>query len=427
MKSYNASGYSLIPLKTLPAVYIHIPFCTVKCDYCDFFSVANQDSSIQNRIVDQTLKQLDLSIQMISPEKIDTLYIGGGTPNSLNSGTFYKLIHCCKELVESRKIEEWTVELNPEHITDEMLKILQNEGVTRLSIGIQSFSDRSLQLLNRRATASRNHAVLKKIEKIWTGSWNLDLITALPGQTIREAARDLQSAVDYHPSHISLYNLTIEPDTRLWERVAEKEVESLNDKTSASFLEMGWEFLRKHSYLHYEISNFSRENEQSRHNLHYWRMHPYLGVGPGAVSTLPVKEGPGAAARFQVTRRFDTFLRTGFSRKIPVEVMDAEIITARQFLLEYLMMGLRTYPGIRLRDFQKIFNTPVDRVIPRTIQKAVHSGFLSLHSLKNQDDAPGCLSPTNSGMMFLDRVLLWAASEIEDIDVACTWPVHDNP
>jgi len=408
-------------LTVLPALYLHIPFCDSKCDYCDFFSQTKQDPGLQLSVIRQTLLQMDFFLQQLDPRGIDTVYIGGGTPNSLAPDVFEYLIEQVADKVKPLRPKEWTVELNPERINGKQLALLESAGVSRLSIGIQSFSENTLTFLGRKTTAERNFEALELIGRNWTGQWNMDLIISVPGENRDTAIEDAVTAMSFHPDHLSVYNLTIEPGTPLYTRLKRKEFTPPSSEDAADTLRRVWNLLKKRSFQHYEISNFSRPGCSSRHNLHYWRMHPYLGVGPGAVSTLP-SASDKSPVRITVTRDFNRFLDARFSTDDIIRVGADEILSSQEFLLEYLMMGLRTNPGIHLGEFFGIFQKDLGEIIPQTIKKAVERKLLVLHEAQGTGTEHMYISPTEEGMMILDTILLWAAIELEDMDVEIRWP-----
>ncbi len=425
----------LSELQLLPALYIHVPFCRAKCDYCDFYSVAGQAPEVQRQILQRTFEQIDCFLEQIAPDSIGTVYIGGGTPNSLAPELFAEMLERTASLCGRTGVHEWTLELNPEFITATQLSELQAAGVSRISVGVQSFSEAVLRFLNRNASADETFSALELVSGTWEGRWNLDLITAVSGQTDDSALEDIRMALGFGSDHISFYSLTVEEGTRLAVREAAGSFIRKSDEASAAALKRGWDILKAAGYCHYEVSNFAKRGCSSRHNLHYWRMHPYLGAGPGAVSTLPSAEGR-LPVRLSVSRSFDTFLSGSFfpadgfkepdcGGTVSPSALEAEILSAHEFLLEYLMMGLRTVPGIRLQDFYRLFGEDVRNVIPRTLERALDEDLLTLESDGNQTESV-YLSPTESGMLLLDAILLQAAVEAEKYTPDLKWPLPNG-
>jgi oxygen-independent coproporphyrinogen-3 oxidase len=426
----------LSEMQFLPALYIHVPFCRSKCGYCDFYSLAGQPPEVQRRILQRTFEQIDFFLQQISPGTIGTVYIGGGTPNSLEPETFSDILERAAALCVETSVTEWTVELNPECITSAQLSELREAGVSRISVGAQSFSEPILRFLSRNTTADETRGALELVSDTWEGSWNIDLITAVPGQTEEAALDDLGKAVGFGPDHISFYSLTVEAGTPLADREAAGGFIRKSDEEAAAALRRGWDMLRAAGYSHYEVSNFARPGRSSRHNLYYWRMHPYLGAGPGAVSTLPAAHG-NLPLRLSVSRNFEEFLDGSFFPETGPgtlnrvagttrKALDAEMLREGEFLLEYLMMGLRTVPGIELNEFRRIFGTDIRNVIPGTIERALRDELLTLDPSERRENCD-YLSPTETGMLLLDAVLLQAAVEAEKRSVELNWPPRETP
>lgn len=395
------SGYTELP------IYFHVPFCVKKCDYCDFFSIPGSSAELQGRVVDQILAQLETLLKALRPQSIPSLYIGGGTPNSLSPALFQHLITGISRRVEPyirHSDYEWTVELNPELISAEQLDFLNESRVNRLSIGTQSFSEDALQTIGRNAGLAETVSGLELVQKWWRQRWSLDLITGLPQQSRAAARRDLEAALAFSPGHISLYTLTVEPDTALEQRVRSGEVRPSSNDEVAAILTQLWKELHNRGFRHYEVSNFARPQQIGRHNWYYWRLQPYLGIGPAAVSTLQAANGRPIRARN--TASLSTSLET-------------ETLTPTQFLLEYLMMGLRTIPGIEVEVFARIFNSDIRNVLARTIPSSLATGLLRFHT----SDDRTYLSITEAGMLLLDHILVQAADEIDRLQPKLNWPI----
>jgi oxygen-independent coproporphyrinogen-3 oxidase len=400
-------------------IYIHIPFCRRKCGYCDFYSLSSIDMQLQAQVISDILVQLELLLNALQPIRVPSVYIGGGTPNSLAPQLFQKLISGIEALITPyRKASplsafEWTVELNPELITSEQILFLKESGVNRISVGVQSFSDDAFTLIERNAGLDETLEGLALVTQHWKDRWNLDIITGLPQQTAAGAQKDIETAIGYSPSHISLYALTIEEHTPLEKRVqAGKLVPQTADDT-AEVLKLLWRTLTQYGFTHYEVSNFARPNLEGRHNLYYWRMKPYAGIGPGAVSTL--SDSRGLPIRAQVPQDIKRFAQSSN----PVAELEWEELLPSQFLLEYLMMGLRTIPGIDTAAFRRIFALDIERILSETIRQQTALGSLRIHEVEDKS----YVSVTEAGMMLLDHILIQAAREIEGIEPDLYWPL----
>lgn len=400
-------------------IYVHVPFCRNKCGYCDFFSQSSEDRQLQEKVVSGILIQMETLLLTLGPENIPSIYIGGGTPNSLPLKLFQKLITGIAGLASpymKNNSMEWTVELNPELITDEQLFFLKDTAVNRLSIGVQSFSQYSLDLIERNAGLDETLKGLSIVVAHWNRRWNLDIITGMPEQSIQDAVFDIKSALSYGPSHISLYTLGIEAHTPLHEKVQSGKILPKSGDETAEFLLRLWEILSEKGFQHYEISNFALPQEESRHNLYYWHLQPYAGLGPGSVSTLRAPQG--SPARVITPPSVHEFA----SIDNPISLLEGESVSPHQFLLEYLMMGLRTIPGIDIEAFKSIFDIELQHLLAGTLQEHFRRKNMRLHNR----DAKTYLSLTESGMMILDHILVQAVREIEDfkgLRLALHWPL----
>lgn len=409
-------------LSELPALYVHVPFCASKCSYCDFFSLPQQDDDIKSSIIDRTLLHLDVLLEEMEPSSIDTLYIGGGTPNSLNDKILRKLLAGLQKRTEGLGLNEWTVEVNPEFVRADQLMLLRDHGVDRISIGIQSFADKQLRFLGRAASAQNNRQSLDLIGEYWDGRWNLDLITGIPGQNRKNSLDDLHAAIEYRPDHLSVYNLTIEEGTALWKRFQNRDFNALSPEEEARNLKTLWTELAHNGYRHYEVSNFCLPGEQSAHNLHYWRMHPYAGVGPGAVSTLPDGR-TGRPVRLEFEHNFDTFLQKTAPNSAEQLPFRKEKLSHRQFLLEYVMMGLRTIPGIELSSFKRIFGISIESLLASTLRENSRMGLMQIDAPEEETPQARYLSVSEEGMLLLDRILSTAYDEMYDTEPELNWPL----
>ena len=375
------------------------------------------------------LVQLELLLNTLQPIRVPSVYIGGGTPNSLAPQLFQNLISGIEALIspyrraealgtsdsvsESNPAFEWTVELNPELITSEQLLFLKESGVNRISVGVQSFSEDALKLIERNAGLDETLNGLALVTTHWIDRWNLDIITGLPQQATAGAQKDLETAIGYSPTHISLYALTIEEYTPLEKGVQSGRLSPQSADDTAEVLKLLWSTLKLHGFTHYEVSNFARPNQESRHNLYYWRMQPYAGIGPGAVSTL--RNSRGLPARVQVPRNIEMFAQSSN----PFNELTWEELLPSQFMLEYLMMGLRTIPGIDTAAFHRIFGLDIEKTLPHTIREHSSRRNLRIHEV----DTRTYLSVTEAGMMLLDHILIQAAREIEGIEPDLEWPL----
>lgn len=316
-------------------LYIHTPFCRSKCLYCDFYSVPGRQIA-WGRFVDALLAEAQERREEL-PSSPDTIYIGGGTPSLMPLREVERMLDGVREIF-GNGAEETTIELNPDDVTAEYVNSLVDYGVNRFSMGVQSFNDDVLRFLRRRHNAEQ---ALKAAQLLIEGGRNvsLDLIFGLPGQSLRQWERDVATAVELRPSHISCYALMLEEGTPLTRMVENGEVEVPDQELSALMYEHLRQALGKAGYEHYEISNYALPGYHSRHNSAYWTGAPYLGLGPGAHSY----DG-------SMMRRFNPADKEGYMKRYadgiggyrPVE----EVLGVEDLAHEYLLTRLRTARGM---------------------------------------------------------------------------------
>ena len=317
-------------------LYIHVPFCPAKCRHCDFYSV--NAPSLHGRWLEALGREMETAGRFRDP--FDTLYIGGGTPSSLSAGSLEKLITPALHHFPFAPGAEVTVEFNPEDASPEKVAWALSLGVTRISLGVQSFDDRFLKILGRRHDAGTSRRAVETIRRAGCENLSLDLIFGLPGQDLNDWRRDLDEILAYHPEHLSCYQLTLEPGTALYQAVESGRRQLPDEETlRAMFLETS-EFLSRNGYRQYEVSNFSRgPGFESRHNRKYWDHTPYLGLGPAAHSF----EGGRRWWNVRSVREYCRLLEEG---RLPTA--GEETLEPWQLDLEKLYLGLRTSRGVDL-------------------------------------------------------------------------------
>lgn len=406
------------------SLYVHVPFCSDKCLYCDFFSVPRHSAGrdVQEAVIRQTILQAQYFLKARAPgASIDTIFMGGGTPSALSREDLAPLL----EAFSDAGALEWTVEANPESLDQRFLDLCGSAGVTRLSVGVQTMRDSLLRLLRRPASRSRTLAALELIGSRWGGELNLDFIAGIPGQSPDEVRSDLALLGQFMPSHISLYQLTFEPGTELARLVEQGGIVPNAPELDEDLWFAGKDALESRGYLHYEISNFCMPGRECRHNLRYWHMEPYVGVGPSAVSTVPAKafapllrkpdlaEIPGGVLRISNTKDFRAFLGGEDS----LWGLEVESVEPRDFMLENVMMGLRLRDGISTEKWERRFSRGFDELFPGLWKKWCAQG--------HAEPPSGSLRLTESGRMILDGLLGELADRLAAQDLpqcAVTWP-----
>lgn len=322
----------------LSSVYIHIPFCNSICSYCDFCKMFYNE-----KIVDSYLLALNKEIEKrYKNEVINTLYIGGGTPSSLSIKQLEKLFEIIKKIKLSDDFE-FTIEVNINDITEEMLYLFKKNKVNRLSIGVETVNEKYFSFLNR--YSSREEVKTKvSLAKKYFSNINIDLMYAFPKETIKEVLSDLEFVINLEPQHISIYSLIIEEHTKVY---IEK-IKPIDEELESNMYYNIIDNLEKNNFYQYEISNFSLQGYESKHNLVYWNNEKYYGFGLGASGYID-------DIRYTNTKSISKYLKEDY-------VFDSEIIT-KNIDMEYeLILGLRKIEGIDKEKFKKKYSLNVDSI-----------------------------------------------------------------
>ena len=323
-------------------LYLHIPFCRSKCDYCDFYSLAGKEDRM-----DQYQKALLAHLREAAPSArgyvVDTVYFGGGTPSYYGAKRISELLAAIKKLYALEDTAEITMEANPDSVDGKSLKRLRRAGVNRLSMGMQSADPEELRQLHRPHTADQVARAVEAARRAKFQNLSLDLIYGLPGQTRQSWQHTLDQALALKPDHLSCYGLKVEEGTPLARRV-EAGLTLPDDDMQADLYLWTVDRLREAGYPQYEISNFARPGRASRHNLRYWLLSPYIGFGPGAHSDF-------GGSRYSITRDLEGYMRGVLEGGSIID--SCEEIPQRERSSEYLMLGLRTARGIDGWEYQK--------------------------------------------------------------------------
>lgn len=327
-------------------LYIHIPFCLRKCLYCDFFSIPF-DKSLSEEYIDAVLMEIDIRRDNLG--RLKTIYIGGGTPTVLSLNGFDRLFQKLKGILWSEDIEI-TIEANPGTISDEKIRILMELGVNRFSLGIQSFIDRELELLGRIHNSCEGIRAMELIRNEGVKNLSIDLIYGIPGQSVTDWQYNLSKAIEYSPEHISTYELTPEKETPLYDLISEGRLKKPDEDRIIDMYYHAIEGLNRAGYIHYEISNFSKDGFQCRHNFNYWDRGEYIGVGAAAHSF----EDETRRANLRDVRKYIEIVKKGLS---PYE--EETVISETEALKEYIFLGLRKREGINVRATRDRFKIDI--------------------------------------------------------------------
>jgi len=329
--------------------YIHIPFCDAICIYCNFAKeIANDEK--KRAYLKALFHEMDLTDTWFKKSK--TIYIGGGTPTSLPDDAFEDLLFQIKTRVNLENVIEYTIEANPDNLTDSKLSLMKRYGVNRISLGIQTTQDHLLKTINRTHTYEGAKNAVEKIRAHGFKNFSVDIIFSLPGQTMEELDDDIEKMLKMDPPHIALYSLILEDHTPLKHLINIGKLKMLDQDLEASMYEKVIESFKRAGYDHYEISNFSKPGHASIHNQIYWENDPYLALGAGAHGRIENE-------RFQNLRSVKKYTDQMLS-----EGLNVRTYYPYQAIHDTLLMGLRMKKGIDLKRFKKRFNLDVFERFP---------------------------------------------------------------
>ena len=387
-------------MPSAPGLYLHIPFCSAVCPYCDF-SVLRAGVPARKRFVEHLVAEVALAAREWSdPRPFDTVYFGGGTPSLLPPEDLERVLGACRSHLPLATPVPWIfLEANPEDVTPEACAAWRELGVRTLSLGVQSFSDEALRFLGRRHSAAQARAAVLAAQAAGFDTVSVDLIFGLPEQTPDAWRRELAAAVALGPGHLSCYQLTVHPRTRFGASAARGQLSEMPEGEQAVLFEITHRFLADAGYSAYEVSNFARGREhESRHNRKYWDHTPYLGLGPSAHSLAITEAGARPAARRWWnelrTPRWESRVAKG---ERPVE--SEEILGAKALATEAVMLGLRTTAGIDLDLFTTRYGVDLLAANDALVARLSAEGHLVVHA-----GAEGglWLRPTASGLAVAD-------------------------
>ena len=369
----------------MAGIYLHIPFCKRRCIYCDFFSTTQSEKN--DAYVDALCKELVLRKDYLGNEPIETIYFGGGTPSQLEKKDFEKIFAIIYKVYEVKEGAEITVEANPDDLTSEYLKDLSELPFNRLSMGIQTFNDRTLTLLHRRHTAAQAIDAFNRCREAGFQNISIDLIYGLPGETLEGWDKDLAQAIALHPEHISAYHLIYEEGTALWKLREQHRVEEVDEDLSVEFFTRLIHTLKAAGYIHYEISNFCLPDLYSRHNSSYWRGKKYLGCGPSAHSfNLETRQWNIAS--------LDEYIRGMEEGREVSELEELDLYTRYN---ERIITNIRTYWGMPLQTLKEDFGVELYNYCMRMAKPHLEQGTLEIKD--------GVMKLTEQGIFTSDGIM----------------------
>ena len=370
------------------ALYVHIPFCAAKCNYCAFTSYAGLES-LQDRYINALAIECERVLLEKQGQSLKTIFLGGGTPSILSAKQLQRLFALITDKFRVAPDAEVSVELNPGTIGTDKLEVLQGCGVNRLSVGVQSFIDQELQTIGRIHSASEAAVAVKRIQDIGFTNVSIDLMYGLPKQSSASWQQSLETALSTPVQHLSLYQLTVEENTPL-QLMLQKEVLHLpGEDEIAKMEEITTSLLGKEGFTQYEISNYAKASFQCHHNINYWHNSPYFGIGAGAVSYLDGRRVKNLIDPLHYCQALETGK--------PV-MSEEECLSRQDTFKETVIMGLRMNAGVSINRLEKRFDMNLEQVYGQTLNRLFTNNLLAKSSSH--------LLLTDRGRIFANQVMM---------------------
>ena len=368
-------------LKIPTSAYVHIPFCTQICYYCDFSKVF-----IKNQPVDAYLQALIREFESYKIEQLRTLYIGGGTPTAISAEQLdYLLSHLTKNL-DLSQLEEFTIEANPGDLTPDKIAVLEKSAVNRISLGVQTFNDKHLKRIGRSHNEAQIYESIDSLKGAGFDNISIDLIYALPGQTMADVKENVAKAIALDIPHLSLYSLILEHHTVFMNKMRRGKLNLPTEDLEADMFDYIIAKLESHGFEHYEISNFTKPGRESRHNLMYWDNAEYYGVGAGA-------SGYVDGVRYRNRGPIQHYLK-GVAQGNPR--LEEEVLTKQEMMEEEFFLGLRQKEGVSISRFEEKFAENFSNRYGDIVEKLTRDGLVQV--------TDGRLRMTKKGLFLGDTV-----------------------
>jgi len=369
----------------MAGIYIHIPFCKKLCFYCDFYHVVSHDDN--SLFIDALLKEALLRKDYLGDEPVSTIYLGGGTPSVFSVKDLVTILDQIKKLFTVAEDCEVTIELNPDDVNETYLEGLKNLNINRISLGIQSWRDTDLKLLNRRHDSARAVKALKEILNAGFKNVTIDLIYGIPGMSLKDWESNLDFTFSFDIKHLSAYHLTFEPGTVFGKMLEKGDISEIDEEDSAAQFNLLIEKAESAGFIHYEISNFAKPGYFSIHNSNYWKQVSYLGLGPSAHSFNGY------------TRQWNVRDLKGYIKSVNEgkSFFESEKLDVKKRFNEYIMTSLRTMWGIDLDYIEGMFEKEGYDYVINLSGKFRNYGLMKLE--KNS------LVLTNQGKLISDNII----------------------
>lgn len=356
-------------------LYVHVPFCQEICAYCDFFRVKCHDGLIEKWLVG-----LEAELQQYQNHYpyIDTIYLGGGTPSSLSHRQLHRLLQLVQPFAD--QVTEYSFEANPESLSEDKMQLLVQYGINRISLGVQTLDDAILQRIHRQHTKADVLHVIEQLHRHGIHNITIDMMYGLPNQSMELWQHDIKEITSWPIHHVSMYSLTIEEHSEF----GRENLPLIDNEIEGEMYEAGVAILEANGFHQYEVASFAKNGCVSKHNLGYWKVEDYLGVGCGAHGCL-------GNVRYENTENIHAYLQGDFMEK-------QEVISFKDRVFEMVMLGLRMKQGIDLKLFHSRFHVELTRIYPSQIKENIAKGMLEIED--------GYLRTTQMGLQFLHSLLL---------------------
>lgn len=368
------------------ALYLHVPFCASSCDFCSFYQEQPKRGEI-----DRYLAAIERELELHPPGRVETAFWGGGTPGLLPAEDLRRLGHAMTRA--AGQPSEWSVELAPSSVRADKLAALKEIGVTRVSMGVQSFDDITLDALGRRHSPKQIMEAWELIEAAGFASRNLDLIFAIPGQDEQRWHEDLRRAIELQPDHLSTYCLTFEEDTAMFVKLSQGKVK-IDRELEARLYRQTWEQLEANGYAQYETSNFARAGHACRHNLITWEMGSWIGYGPSSASQW-------GRRRWTNPANLDQWIK-GIEAGTPV-LEQVKDLSATDLLCDALVFGLRLNAGVNPAALATRFATPLPARVSHLFEALVEEGLMEAAGSQVRLTGEGRLRADAVGVAIIER------------------------
>lgn len=334
-------------------IYMHIPFCRSKCNYCDFLTMVPNNRQKIDEYTEYLLREINIIADNFDDREVDTIYFGGGTPSLLTSDQIYEILDCIYKKFKVSSKAEITIEINPETIDNNWIKNLKRAGVNRASVGFQNSNQEILDLIGRKSTLNMFLDTIDFLQKESINNISADIILSLPNTNVETTLRDAKLLADLNIPHISAYSLILEEKTLLYRQVKEGKIKLLDDELDREIYHEFCHYLKSRGYHRYEVSSFSKAGYESKHNSRYWNLSEYLGLGLGASGFINNMRTKNPVKLSDYYKGID-------NNKIPYDI-EYEL-SKEDMMSEYSFLALRTAKGIDKKFFKEKFNVDFDKM-----------------------------------------------------------------